>query len=131
MTLALGRVLISSLLGFSVWFLWRIVRWRIRIARVGKTMPVIPVLIHPFSTVRRLIPEGWQQYHYNWQFRRRREYDSLGTNMIPLISLFGLDSVYISDPDVVAEISASQNATRFPKDVKLYGKHPCRVWDRD
>jgi hypothetical protein len=41
--------------------------------------------------------------------------------MVPFIALFGLDSVYISDAEVVAEMSSTANAARFPKDVKLYG----------
>jgi hypothetical protein len=110
-----------TLLIFVLWLCYRILQWRFRIARMRRTMPVIPVLIHPFSLLRKFIPQEWQTWHNDWQFQRRKDYDDLGIGMVPFIALIGLDSVYISDTEVVAEMSSTANAARFPKDVKLYG----------
>jgi hypothetical protein len=113
---------IPLLFAFALWIAYRVIRWQCRIARIQRTMPVIPVIVQPFALIRKFWPQKWQTWHNDWQFQRRKQYDDLGTGMVPLIALFGLDSVYISDADVVAEISSVANAARFPKDVKLYGR---------
>ena len=120
---------ILLLLLVTLWIAHRVIRWRFRIARIRRTMPVIPVIIQPFAVIRKFWPQKWQTWHNDWQFQRRKQYHDLGTGMVPLIALFGLDSVYISDADVVAEISSVANAARFPKDVKLYGRNLSSVSD--
>ena len=105
-----------------LWLLYRIIRWRVRISRMRRTMPVVPVLVAPYALLRRLVPKSWQTYHADWQFQDRRTYDNLGTDIVPLICLFGNDTVYVADADAVVEIAT--NITRFPKDLKLYSRTP-------
>lgn len=111
-----------------VWLLYRILQWRKRLARVRKTMPAYGLVIEPYSLLRRFVPRKWLKFHPDWQFQDRRSFDSLGTNIVPMVSLFGNDSFYVSDPEAVVEIFTNQ--TRFPKDLKLYGMIPCSrdVW---
>jgi hypothetical protein len=107
------------LLAALIWLLYRIVLWRIRIDRMRRIMPVVPIIVQPYSLVRLLIPKRWQKYHSNWQFQERMNYDNLGTDIVPLICLFGNDIVYVADANAVVEMST--NTTRYPKDLKLYG----------
>ena len=111
-------VILSIAAALFVWLLYRVVIWRLRVARVGRTMPVVPVLCEPYTLLRHFIPTKWQTYHADWQFQGRKAYDNLGTDIVPLICLFGKDLVYIADADAVIEIAT--NVTRFPKDLKLY-----------
>jgi hypothetical protein len=110
------------LLSPLVWLVYRIIEWQQRLARVRKTMPAYGLFIEPYSLLRRLVPTRWQTFFPNWQFQQRRKFNSLGTNIIPMVCLFGKDSFYISDPEAVVEIYSNQ--TRFPKDLKLYGMVP-------
>jgi hypothetical protein len=105
-----------------VWLVYRIVEWQQRLARVRQTMPAYGLWLEPYSLLRRLVPKQWLKFHPDWQFQDRRTFDSLGTNIIPIVCLFGHDSFYISDPEAVVEIYS--NMTRFPKDLKLYGMEP-------
>lgn len=99
----------------------RIVQWIIRIIRIKKTMPVIPVLIHPWSILRLAWPRRYQAWHKDWQFHQRRHFRNLGTYITPLISLFGNDAIYVADAEAIVEIS--RDSTRFPKDLRVYGTH--------
>lgn len=103
----------------------RIIQWRVRITKIRRTMPVVPVLVDPYSLVRRLFPKKWQTYHRNWQFQERKAYDNLCIDIIPLICLFGNDIVYVSDADAVVEIA--MNTQYYPKDLKLYSKSSLEV----
>jgi hypothetical protein len=85
-------------------------------------MPVFPVLLEPYTVYRHLIPRKWQTFHRDWQFQDRETFDKLGTNIVPLVSLFGNDFIYVSDADAVVEMAT--NINRFPKDLKLYGIPP-------
>lgn len=105
-----------------LWLLYRIVRWRVRVSQMRRTMPVVPLLVEPYSLLRLLVPKSWQTYHSGWQFQDRRKYDNLGTDIVPLLCLFGNDTVYVADADAVVEIAT--NINRFPKDLKLYGRSP-------
>ena len=101
-----------------LWLLYRIIRWRIRISRMRRIMPAAAALSPPYSLLRRFIPQSWQTYHADWQFQDRRTYDNFGTDIVPLICLFGKDTIYVADADAVVEIAT--NINRFPKDLKLY-----------
>jgi len=39
-----------------------------------------------------------------------------------IVSLFGLDTVYVANPEAILEIST--NPARYPKAVELYGTPP-------
>ena len=118
----LSSTVLVLLLSPLVWLVYRIIEWQQRLARVRKTMPAYGLWIEPYSLLRRLVPTRWQTFFPDWQFQERRKFDSLGTNIIPIVSLFGKDSFYISDPEAVVEIYSNQ--TRFPKDLKLYSTFP-------
>ena len=109
---------IILILSLSALF-YRIFQWRLRISRIRRTMPVIPVLVPPYSLVRLLWPERYQTYHGNWQFHGRRNYDNLGTGIVPLVPLLGNELVYVADAEAVVEMST--NPSRYPKDLRLYG----------
>lgn len=83
-------------------------------------MPVVPVLITPYALVRRLLPKKWQTYHADWQFQERKTFDNLSTDIIPLVCLFGIDLVYVSDADAIVEMA--MNIQNYPKDLRLYRK---------
>ena len=118
----LSSTVLVLLLSPLVWLVYRIIEWQQRLALVRKTMPAYGLWIEPYSLLRRLVPTRWQTFFPDWQFQQRRKFDSLGTNIIPIVSLFGKDSFYISDPEAVVEIYSNQ--TRFPKDLKLYSTFP-------
>jgi hypothetical protein len=88
-------------------------------------MPVIPLLLDPYLLVRRLIPKRYQRYHSDWQFYNRKEFNDLGTDIIPLVSLFGSDVIFLANADAVVEVAT--NPQRFPKALKLYSAIPGEV----
>lgn len=104
------------------WLAYRILEWRQRVSRVRRTMPVVPLILNPYSLLRLMFPRKWQAYHADWQFQELRNFNNLGTDMVPLICLFGFDMIYVSDADAVVEIA--MNINRFPKDLKLYSTDP-------
>jgi hypothetical protein len=103
----------------TFWLVHRIVQWRLRIVRIGRTMAVVPLVFDPYRLERLLVPKRWQKYHSNWQFERRKEFDGFGTGVLPLICLFGRDIFFVSDADAIVEMAT--NPIGFPKDLKLYG----------
>jgi hypothetical protein len=110
------------LLFYSIflYLVYRVVKWRRRIAKIRRTMPVVPLLLGPWSLFRLLIPRRFQKYHGDWQFQNRGNHQNFGTDITPLIPLFGYDSIYVADADAVVEIAT--NERRFPKDLRLYGR---------
>ena len=94
-------------------------QWLMRIRRVSRTVPVVPVLLPHYSLLRRFWPASLQTYHPNWQFHKKKSYDHTGSHIFALISLFGHDTFFVSDAEIVREILSDGN--RFPKDVRLYG----------
>ena len=82
-------------------------------------MPVVPVVVASYALVRRLLPKKWQTYHADWQFQERKTYDNLSTDIIPLICLFGSDTIYVSDANAIVEMAMNIN---YPKDLRLYRK---------
>ena len=103
-----------------LWLIYRVLEWRLRIARFRRTMPIVfPLVFEPFFIVRRFIPKKWQKFYPDWQFQDRKIFkESVGCDIIPMICLFGNDMIYIADADAVVEIAT--NVNRFPKDLKLY-----------
>jgi len=110
---------LTLLLLFLIFLTYRIIQWRQRLSRIRKTLPAIPVLYQVGSVGRIFFPVRWQKWHNDWQFQNRHKFDDLGCNITPFVSLFGLDSVYISNPDAIIEIATS--TTRFVKAIELYG----------
>jgi hypothetical protein len=113
-------LLLLILLPF-VYLVYRVVEWRRRIARFRLTMHVIPILVPPWSVWRMFWPRKWQTYHLDWQILGHRTFNNLGNNLIPLVSLFGNDIIFVSDADAITEVAT--NEIRFPKDLRLYGTH--------
>jgi hypothetical protein len=112
-----SRVLL--LYSSGLYLVYRIIRWRRRIAKIQRTMPVVALFVEPWSLLRLLVPRRFQTYHNDWQFAERKKPTKFGTDIIPLITLFGYDSIYVADADAVVEIAT--NEKRFPKDLRLYG----------
>ena len=112
------KSLIVLLLSLAFWLTFRIIAWRLRVTRIRRTMPVIPTLFDPYQLVRMFIPKRLQRYHSDWQFQQRKQFNDLGTGLVPLIPLFGLDVLYVSDADAILEMATNPN--RFRKDLKLY-----------
>jgi hypothetical protein len=104
-----------------VYLVYRVVEWRRRIAQFRLTMHAIPVLVPPWSVWRMVWPRKWQTHHLDWQILGHRTFNNLGNNLIPLVSLFGNDIIFVSDADAIKEIAT--NEIRFPKDLRLYGIH--------
>ena len=111
-------LLLCSLFPLIALFI-RVLKWRIRIARVRRTTRVVPVLLPSWSILRAIWPRKYQTYHNDWQFQLRKHYGSDGRNILALISLFGDDAFFVANADAIVEISS--NPSRFPKDAKLYG----------
>jgi cytochrome P450 len=107
-----------ALLSFVVFLVYRVVQWRLRLARVRRTMPAVGVISEPWAIWRRFWPKKWQAYNNEWQFQQRKSFDSHGSDILPLICLFGKDVYYLFDADAIVE--ASMDAVRFPKDLVLY-----------
>lgn len=102
-----------------IWLCQQVFRWRARVAKLRRTMPVAALIIEPYALIRRFIPYRFQKYHPEWLFHNRKEYDYDGPCIFGVISLLGNDKIYVADADAVVEIAT--NVTRFPKDLKLYG----------
>lgn len=102
-----------------LYLIYRIIQWRLRLARVRRSLPAIGLVISPFHMLRRLYPSKYQRWSPHWQFQRAKHYDNLGTDIVPTISLFGDDIYYVADADAVVELAT--NVARFPKNLKLYG----------
>ena len=105
---------------FISYFAYRFLRWRLRIAKLRRTMTVIPIVFDSWSILRRLWPKGWQKYHYDWTFHNRGQYGTFQSDIVALIPLFGFNVIYIADADAIAEIAA--NPVIYPKDLQFYGE---------
>jgi hypothetical protein len=102
-----------------VYLVYRVVQWRRRIARIQRTMPVVPLIVKPWNLLRMIIPRRFQTWHGDWQFQNRKNGHRFDTDITPLVPLFGHDTIYVADADAVVEIAT--NERRFPKDLRLYG----------
>jgi len=113
---------VLALLTLLVLLAHKLIGWRQRIAFMRKQMPVIPVFLDPHSVIRRFLPRKWEVWHSDWMFQNRALINAYNTlpGLIPVISLYGHDNLYVSDVDAVAEITSSPQ--RFPKDLRVYGK---------
>jgi hypothetical protein len=126
-----GIALILVLLVF-VRFLFKFVTWRLRLRRYRKHYPVVlEPIFDLWHLVRLFIPRRWQHYHGNWAFNNLDEFRALGSDIIALVPLFGIDVILVADAEAVCEIATG--ATRFPKDLRLYSIPPTilRVFDVD
>jgi hypothetical protein len=86
---------------------------------MSKQLPVVSLILDPHVLLRRFIPSRWQKWDANWNFQTREVAKDYNPELLPVVSLFGRDMIYVSDVDAVAEISSSP--LRFPKDLRLYG----------
>jgi hypothetical protein len=107
-----------AFLSFGGYLLYRVIQWRLRLAKVRRTMPAVGVISEPWAIWRRFWPGKWQTYHNEWQFQDRKTFDNHGSDILPLICLFGKDVYYLFDADAIVEVS--MDAVRFPKDLELY-----------
>jgi hypothetical protein len=115
----MNHLIIAAALLYLLFLCYWVVQWRIRLARVRKTMPAIALIFGPYWTPRRFIPKKYQTFYPDWHFESRGKYN-FGTGIIPLISLFGGDAIYVSDADGIVELST--DTVRFPKDPQTYRK---------
>jgi hypothetical protein len=77
-------------------------------------------LCHPWGLFRLLTPSRYQTYHTDWQFQGIKGVSRYSDSRIMrLVSLFGVDAVYVANPEAIVEIAT--NPTRYPKAVELYG----------
>jgi hypothetical protein len=120
MALSLPLLIVSLIV---VRLCWRIVQWRLRVASMSKQLPVVALFMDPHVVLRNFIPSRWQSWNGNWCFQNRQLAKDYNPELLPVVSLFGRDMIYVSDVDAVAEIASSP--LRFPKDLRLYGTRNC------
>ena len=100
------------------WLSYRVIQWRLRVIRVKRTLPVVPIVLHPWNMLRMFWPKKWQRYTPDWCFQLRKEYENHGTNITALIPLFGRDVWYVANAEAIVEMASNPN--RYPKDLSLY-----------
>ena len=116
----MDRILLCVPVLFFIWLTYRVIHWRFRIHQFRKILPVKAAFVHPWFPVRALIPRRWQSYCPDWQIFRR-----LDADIMFLVCLFGVDVMYIADPDAAMEVL--HNTKQFPKDVKPYSSSSCTM----
>ena len=105
-----------------IYLLLRIIYWLLRITRIRQSTYVHPAVCHPWALVRFLLPRRYQSLHSDWQLQRRKYTWYSDSRVMRIVSLFGLDTVYVANPEAILEIST--NPARYPKAVELYGTPP-------
>ena len=85
-----NQLLLSVVLIFLLNFLHKVYKWQLRLHTFRRNgMPAIPVLITPFSPLRRLFPKSLQTFHFDWSLSHRHTiYSALESDIFVLVSLF-------------------------------------------
>jgi hypothetical protein len=134
------------LLIIGIWLLYRVLIWQLHLRLIRKSMPgvlAVPVLLQPWSLIRRPFPKKWQTYHSGWQFQRRKSFkygspsggngggkgssgtgqrDLDGGDFVTLVPLFGDTVVFCFNARAIEEIATSPG--RFPKNLSMYSTFP-------
>lgn len=110
-------LLVGILVIFTTSCLFRVIRWGARIRRIGRSMSVVPVLLPDTSMARFLFPKKWQVFHLDWHHQGgRRIYQNLNSDILALVSLFGRDTIFVSDPYATWEMKVTGAQERFRYD---------------